>query len=913
MSGVARFVGSVAGVVAVVAAVIPGGQAIAGIAAAVSAAANVGAQLTAKKPPAATGSVNKTTIGANQPRPYLIGETYYGGSRIHHEGYGGKTGGVNNPYKLLVDVYSGAGPVEGMVAPYLDFVEVPLSGNAAQGYAANHLWLYWQLGQTPEPQALPIRWPGAAGWTAQHKLSSFAAIAWCLRFDEDGKRFASGTPSTGAVWRGVKCYDPRKDSTYPGGSGAHRWADPTDRAAFDAARATWEYTRCPGLHGLRYALGTWERNTASTLSTYRKTFGIGIPIDGIRVGDFVALANVCDANGWHVDGTIFEPGNRDVNLKNILAAGGAERAWVGGKLGLKLSAPRVALDTITEYDLATDDVEIGAMQGWEQRLNTLIPKYRSAAHKWEYVPSAAVTITSYLVEDGEEKADERQYNLVQDRNQAAQLAAYELLDARELGEIVLTCKPRLRRYGAGDMLIVHLPDDGLVQQPCVVLKRTIDPVRMTVELILRGETPEKHDFALGRTGTAPPTPSLVAGDVLDDVAADAPLDWDAVTGPRKPEDNADVTADALPSAWELLTGRPAPDVVAAQIVHTNAILAGDLRQDDLLQVFDLRTLVEGQGVAAAHLNFRNEQIGANAAFTSQFSALGVKTEDGTGWSLNLQSVRVGELSLGARFEGLDDAVGTLSTSLEELGANYAGTAASVTFLRQALVTESGSYAGAILRADADGVFGAFSITAGGIERRSRISFVADEIEFVDPNGGNAVKILTYGLDNRLYLSADVYVRNLVADTIETKHLKIGTVANLTTSSFPSVAIGAGETTILEQTGIMLGDGLYGVGVALITFAQDGTSAIDTAIIVRIYVDEGAGWTLFSVDETPMGIRVTGTGDARWGLRQTLQVPLIATGPVGIRVTAQGAQIAGGGNTTGSYARRPIMTIFSGAR
>lgn len=519
MSKALRTVGMVAGAIALSATIVGAvavstsalamtAGSIASYATAASIAASIGAQITASKPPAAVGSVNRTTIGANAPRPYLIGETYYAGTRRHQTGYGGRVSKIDNPYLLLVDVYSGAGPVEGLVARYLDYVAVPMAGNAATGYAANHLYSYDQRGLTPEPGALAAHWTAAPGWGPEYKLSSYAAISWCLRFDEDGKRFASGIPATGAVWRGVLAYDPRKDSTYPGGVGPHRWADPADKAAFAAAKATWEWTRCPGLHALRYALGTWERDETKPDATYLKTFGIGIPIDGIRVADFVALANVCDANGWHVDGVIFEPGNRDVNLKHILAAGGAERCWVGGKLALKLSAPRVPLDTITEDDLATDEVEIGAMQGWEQRINTLTPKYRSPVHKWEYVPSVPVQIATYLAEDGEEKGDERQYQLVQDKDQAAQLAAYELLDARELGEIVLTCKPRLRRYGPSDLLIVDLPDDGLVEQPCVVLKRTFDPVSMTVEFILRGETPEKHAFALGQVGTAPPTPAL---------------------------------------------------------------------------------------------------------------------------------------------------------------------------------------------------------------------------------------------------------------------------------------------------------------------------------------------------------------------------------------------------------------------
>jgi hypothetical protein len=516
VSGVARAAGIAAGVIALGFATAAtfgvGGVAlgltaskIGAIAGVVSAAANVASQMTAKPPPA-RGNVNDITIGANQPTPYLIGETYYGGSRLHWVGYGPTIKKVPNPYLFMADVYSACGPVEGLVGTYLDHVLVPFgSDNQATGYFSGHLWRYPQVGLDPEPAPLASRWGGVPGWDSSHKLSSFAAIGWSLLFDRDGKVFASGIAQTGAVWRGVKTYDARKDSSYPGGSGSHRIDD----------ESTWEYSECPGQHALVYALGRYRQG--------RKVFGIGEPVDGIRIADFVALSNVCDANGWKVGGVIFEGANasRDQrwnNLKDICFAGGAKPGWVGGLLALDISAPRVALDRITEDDLADDDIEVGAMQGWEDRLNTLIPKYRSRNHKWEYVQSSPVQIANYLAEDGEEKGEERQFNLVQHKDQAAQLCAYELMDRRELGEIVIRCKPRLRKYGMGDLLILHLPEDGLVEQPCVVMRKGFHPVDMSVTFILRGETPGKHPFALGQTGTAPPTPALGGSAANDDIA-----------------------------------------------------------------------------------------------------------------------------------------------------------------------------------------------------------------------------------------------------------------------------------------------------------------------------------------------------------------------------------------------------------
>lgn len=467
--------------------------------------ASIGAQLTAKKPPA-RGSINQVLIASDAPSPYVMGRTYIGGVLRHDVGYGPTLKKVPNPYRAMVLLLSVAGPVQSVEATYLDYASVSFSANAATGYYSTFLYRDIRLGVGSEA-ALTPSFAGVPGWSTAHKLSSKCAVMLNLKFDKDGKRFASGVPSIGHVVLGVKVYDPRLDSTYPGGSGSCRIND----------ESTWLYSENPGLHALSYALGRYRVG--------KKVFGVGLPGEGIRITDFVTLANVCDANGWKVGGAIYEPGDRWSNLKEILQAGGAEPLFTGGKLGCKINAPRVSLDTVTAVDLADDDAETTPMQSWRNRRNGIIPKYRSEAHKWEYVPSDLVSVPAYVTEDGEEKIEERQYNLVQQKNQAAQLAAYELVNGRELFPITLVCKPRLRKFGPGDMLTLNLPTDhGLADVDAVIVDHSIDPATMKVTLTFMSETDGKHDFALGRTGTAPPTPSLTSPNDRDDIitAVDAP-------------------------------------------------------------------------------------------------------------------------------------------------------------------------------------------------------------------------------------------------------------------------------------------------------------------------------------------------------------------------------------------------------
>lgn len=517
MSKVLKTIGTVAGVVASVAALIPGGQGVALIAGAVSAVTNVGAALTAKKPfNAATGSSTDLKIGADMPTPYIMGDgVYYTGNRVHQVGYGGTVDEVANPYAVMVDIYSGVS-CRALVATYADFTPITFSGTAAVGWFSGFLYRSSQLGATPEPAALAGQWAGIPNWGADYKLSGKAAILWSAKFDKRGERFSSGLPRFGAEWDGVSVYDPRQDSTWPGGSGACRAGDEDSYVGGEAATN-------PGCHALTYALGRYQNGV--------KVFGVGLlggpvtldgtAIDGIVVEDFVELANVCEANGWKVAGVISEPGDRWNNLKKICEAGGAEPCFKGSKLGLKIQAPRIPVGTITINDLAEGELTVPGMQSWRDRRNTILPKYRSRAHKWEYVATDPVIIADFLTADGEEKSDNPQYDLVEDADQAAQLGAYSLFDGRERGPIEMQCKPHMRFFRAGDMLTVDLPApeydlDGI---DVVILKRSIDPETMRVNLTVVTEFAGKHVAALAVTGTAPPPIVLPTPEDLDNIAS----------------------------------------------------------------------------------------------------------------------------------------------------------------------------------------------------------------------------------------------------------------------------------------------------------------------------------------------------------------------------------------------------------
>ncbi|HVJ69934.1 MAG TPA: hypothetical protein VM531_00245 [Sphingomicrobium sp.] len=521
MSKVAGFVSKVAAVVATAAAIaalfVPGFQilgvgllTIASAASAVSAVAGAVAYATQKKPEM-QGSLSQVVIGRNLPIPCILGRTYAGGFQIYDK----SAPPADNKNRTQIMVVS-VGPIEGFDDLYGDYTAINFSlstANKIEGVASGfygadggYLWANSRLGARPDTALTPFAGrPAWNQWDSTYKLSGFAAYSVTMEFDEEGVRYSAGIPQWGVVARGPAVYDPRADSTYPGGSGAQRWDNET----------TWGFGGIynAALQALTYARGRFVGDV--------KVFGCGLEFDDILVDQFVELANICEANSWEIGGQIYEgPGtSKWDNLKKILQACAAEPVWCGGKLGVKMSAPRTSLVTITEADLTDGEVSVQAMKSWRDKVNTIIPRVRLEDQRWEYTQIEEVTSTTYVTEDGEEKSKEMQYDLVQDVTQGAQLAAYDLVNSRELGPIVIGCKPHLNVFRVGEAVDLDLPEAGLENQLAIITGRQIDPTTGAVTFTLESETTAKHAFALGATSTAPPTPTLVPPEDLDDVVS----------------------------------------------------------------------------------------------------------------------------------------------------------------------------------------------------------------------------------------------------------------------------------------------------------------------------------------------------------------------------------------------------------
>lgn len=441
--------------------------------------------------------------------PYAMGRTRLSGLRIHAETYDAtayKSEGKDDVLSFAV-MLSAGGAIDAIEDFSIDNETVafdPSSGMATGSYA-NWMAQKVSLG-IAGASALALAFGGAGfpGWTSAHKLSGISHALWDLRYDEKGEHFGAGVPEPAWTGRWVKVYDPRKDSTYPGGSGSHRALD----------ESTYEWSRNPGLHALTWALGRWQNG--------KRTLGIGAPSATIRFADFVDCANVCDANLWHCGGVEYSTDSKWAILKRILQAGGAEPTMAGAMIGCRVNTPRVAIATV-EAEHLLDGLSISTTRSRRDRFNAVIPRYRSEDHDWEVISGAPIVVPAYVAEDqGYQRTKEIDFPLVQhevgqtdvDGNrQAGQLATYEIVNSREAGPIRFTVGPQFIGVKTGDVVNLNVPEEGLAAQPVLIRSRAIDPATLKITFEAETETTAKHDFALGKTATPPPPFSLTPPDL----------------------------------------------------------------------------------------------------------------------------------------------------------------------------------------------------------------------------------------------------------------------------------------------------------------------------------------------------------------------------------------------------------------
>lgn len=435
--------------------------------------------------------------------PIPFGRVPYAGDVNYRVAYD-----ATNRYQSIFATMGASGPIKAVISFAADDELTSFDANdkATNGLHEGALWVKTLLGDQPQAAITSPTGPGAGiaapDWGSDHKQSGRAV--YCMTMLENSKlsEYQGGIVKPRFVLEGVYGWDPRLDSTWPGGSGGCDLEDPS----------TWVWIDNPAIAALNWVIGRWEGLSPSySPARYGVPYdcsvvaGLGASLDGIDVAAFMNAANVADANGWTVAAVPTSTDDKYQALAKLLQACGAEPARKAGRISCVVFAEEVAsVVTVTAADTA-GPVQLSLGQSRLERKNSVIASFWSEANNWEQTPIAPVSDAAWTAEDGGLRSKSLSLPYVPHEDQAAQLAYYHLANARERVSGSVLFKPHMRRIEPGDCFTFSEPGFMLDGVKVKCLSRSFDPMTGGVRITFRQETDAKHTAALAVTGTAPPS------------------------------------------------------------------------------------------------------------------------------------------------------------------------------------------------------------------------------------------------------------------------------------------------------------------------------------------------------------------------------------------------------------------------
>lgn len=249
----------------------------------------------------------------------------------------------------------------------------------------------------------------------------------------DSDIFDKGKPEFEFVLRGLREYDPRKDSTVVGGSGLQRLNDP----------ATWVFTRNPAVHRLNYQLGLRALISGRTLIGEGKTLGqIDLPTY------FVAM-NVCDTVkkgkptyqcGLWVTGA---DDHTEIlkEFDDAMAGYGLNRRGLSGVIA---GAPQIPVATITSADIDVErSSEIQFRKSAFERFNYLSGQFLSIDDNWNPQSLKPISVNADVAADGRSRQTSNDFLQVTDADIAQYLLTIRYRQNRMGGTATIPVSRRL--------------------------------------------------------------------------------------------------------------------------------------------------------------------------------------------------------------------------------------------------------------------------------------------------------------------------------------------------------------------------------------------------------------------------------------------------------------------------------------
>jgi hypothetical protein len=303
-----------------------------------------------------------------------------------------------------------------------------------------------------------------------------------------------GKPEIEFVLRGLREYDPRKDSTVAGGSGSQRLADPS----------TWRHTLNPAVHRLNYQLGL------RALVSGRTLIGEGKSIGQLDLATYFLSMNVCDT--LRTDGkkqyqcSLFVTGDDDHTevlreFEDAMAGYGLNRRGLSGVIP---GAPQIPVMEITAADIPSDRAkDIQFRKSAFTRFNHLSGQFLSKESMWNPESLKPVYVNADIAADGRNRQTSNDFLQVTDPDIAQYLLNIRYRQNRKGATATLPVSRRVgMRLQEGEW-IVWRGREWMIQE-----WKADDKLRITLDLTETGADIYDDDDIEPGPIVIPPTPPM---------------------------------------------------------------------------------------------------------------------------------------------------------------------------------------------------------------------------------------------------------------------------------------------------------------------------------------------------------------------------------------------------------------------
>lgn len=387
--------------------------------------------LTMPKGPKSRNALETELQLGEVPRRVIFGKTATAGSLVDAFNYGGKYGTDQEVVIFALADHE----CEELVEFYVNDLKITYTGDGAYTQIdptadSPHLYVYFRSGT--EFQTLPsVVDTYGPGWTSADNGAGICYVVVDYRADKpDNKKlaFPGGRPSFLWVVKGKKCYDPRLDDT-EGGSGSHRWDDPS----------TWEWSENPIVCAYNWRRGIYACDRVDQPEML--LIGRGLTTTEAPPSFIFSDANLCDEVmdddlPRYTIGGIIAADEKYIDVEEKFAAScGGIIIQPEGTVQIEPAQARTPSFSFTD-----DDIIVGTTVEWNQGvlsqaaadwINTVVPQFVSPAQKWQDHAAPVRRVQADVLADGGSREETIQLQLVTVERQASDVGEIH----RKLGRL----------------------------------------------------------------------------------------------------------------------------------------------------------------------------------------------------------------------------------------------------------------------------------------------------------------------------------------------------------------------------------------------------------------------------------------------------------------------------------------------